>query len=323
MESMVDTYRERVKNIQFGTNSILFSIFIVLIITSHFLSAHFLNIENLLNIARIASLTGVMALGITFVMLVGEIDLSVGAIMSLSAVTAGQYLHLGIIPVLMITGGTGLLLGLINGIGVVKGKIPSLIMTLATLTIFNGLANIVSGGKAVYPYQLPSYLWLGKGNLLKIPFPVIVFCAGTLLLIFVLKYTEFGKWLYYTGANRIASRYSGGRTDKIIMITFLISGFCASLVGPMISGQINRIWPTQGFGYELAAISIAVLGGTSLAGGKGSLLGTFIAALIFGVLMNILNLSGVGTYLQEIVKGTLLIFVVGMLYLREERMKIV
>jgi len=323
MEAVSSTHWERVKEIEFGTNAMLLLILISLFFAAGFLSSGFWMRENLFNIVRIVSLTGVMAIGVTYVMLVGEIDLSVGAIMSLSAVMGGRYLHLGIGPVLTITCGTGLLLGFINGIGVVKGKIPSLIMTLATLTVYSGLANIVSGGKAVYPYQLPAYLWLGSGNLLSVPFPVVVFGVVTLVSVFVLNYTEFGRWVYYIGANRTASRFSGGRTNREIILTFLISGLCASMVGPMISGQINRIWSTQGAGYELAAISIAVLGGASLTGGKGTVTGTFIAALIFGGLMNILNLSGVGTYLQDVVKGALLVFVVGMMYLREQRIKVV
>lgn len=323
METISNTPWERVKQIGFGTNAMLLSILIGLFIAAGFLSSGFLKLENLFNIARIVSLTGVMAIGVTYVMLVGEIDLSVGSIMSLSAVVGGRFLHLGIGPVLAITYGAGLLLGLLNGIGVVKGKVPSLIMTLATLGVFAGLANIVSGGKAVYPYQLPGYLWLGNGNVLGVPFPIIVFGSITLVSIFVLNYTKFGRWIYYTGANRTASRLSGGRTQREIIVTFLISGFCASMVGPMISGQINRIWSTQGAGYELAAISIAVLGGARLTGGKGTVTGAFIAALIFGGLMNILNLSGVGTYLQDVVKGALLVFVVGMMYLREQRIKVV
>ena len=323
MKTANDTIRERLKQFGLGTNGMLLAILIGLFIVAGFVSSGFLKLENLFNIARIVSLTGVMAIGITYVMLVGEIDLSVGATMSLSAVMGGRFLHLGIGPVLLITCGTGLALGLINGIGVVKGKVPSLIMTLATLTVYSGLANIVCGGKAVYPYQLPTYLWLGNGSILGLPFPIIVFAGITIISIFILNFTILGKWIYYIGANRTASRLSGGRTDREIIMTFLISGFCASMVGPMISGQINRIWPTQGAGYELAAISIAVLGGASLTGGKGTMTGTFLAALIFGGLMNILNLSGVGTYLQDVVKGALLVFVVGMMYLREERFKIV
>ncbi|NIM97710.1 MAG: ribose ABC transporter permease [candidate division Zixibacteria bacterium] len=323
MEAVSSISCGKVKEIEFGTNAMLLSILIGLFFVAGFVSPGFLKLENLFNLTRIVSLTGVMAIGLTYVMLVGEIDLSVGAIMSLSAVMGGRYLHLGIGPVLAITCGIGLLLGFVNGVGVVKGRVPSLIMTLATLSVFSGLANIVSGGKAVYPYQLPAYLWLGNGNLLGVPFPVVVFIIVALVSIFVLNYTEFGRWVYYTGANRTASRLSGGRTNRQIILTFLISGLFASMVGPMISGQINRIWPTQGAGYELAAIAITVLGGTSLTGGKGTVTGTFIAALIFGGLMNILNLSGVGTYLQDVVKGALLVFVVGMMYLREKRLRAV
>lgn len=318
-ERSVSAPRSRFKIQGLGSNAILLIILIGLLVLAALASDSFLKTGNLLNLLRIVSLTGVMAIGLTFVILVGEIDLSVGAILSLSAVMGGRFLDWGIGPVLLVTCGTGLVCGLINGIGVVKGKVPSLIMTLGTMVAFAGLANIVSGGKAVYPYKLPSYLWLGKGSLLGIPFPIIVFASVALISIFVLANTRFGRWVFYSGANRTASRFSGGRTDRVIILTFLISGLCASLAGPMISGQINRIWPTQGTGYEMAAISIAVLGGTSLTGGRGSVLGTVLAALIFGGLMNILNLTGVGTYLQDVFKGGLLVVVVGLMYWRQRR----
>ncbi len=303
------------------TDTVLLFILVLLFSIAGIFIPGFLKIDNLLNISRIVSLTGIIAIGATYVMLIGEIDLSVGAIMSLSAVIGGQFLFLGTGPILLITFTVGLFLGLINGIGVVKGKIPSLIMTLATMTIYSGLANIVSGGKAVYPYTLESYLWLGTGSIAGIPFPAVVFCTITLVSYFILNFTEFGKWIYYIGANRTASRYSGGHTDRYMIITFLISGICASMVGPMISGQINRIWSTQGAGYELTTIAVIVLGGISLTGGRGTIKGTFIAAFIFGMLMNILNLTGVGTYLQDVVKGGLLVTVVGLMYLKEEKIR--
>jgi len=299
--------------------SLLLSLLAGLLICGASLHPNFLKLENLLNLTRIISIVGVMAIGVTFVLLVGEIDLSVGSIMSLSAVVGGHYLHLGIAPVLIITYSMGLLLGLVNGIGVVKGKIPSLIMTLGTLIGYQGLANIISGGKAVYPYRLPLYIWIGKGSIIGIPFPIIIFAGITAVSAVVLNFTKFGRAVYYTGANAKASRYSGVNTDKVKIITFLLSGLFASLAGPMVSGQINRIWPTQGSGYELTAISIAVLGGTSLLGGRGTVSGTVIAALILGGLMNLLNLTGVGTYLQEVVKGALLISIVGITQLRTRR----
>ncbi len=300
-----------------GSNSILFATLIGLFIFASLVSDNFLNSDNLLNIFRIVSLTGLMAIGVTFVILAGEIDLSVGSVLSLSAVIGGQFLDYGIGVVLIVTACTGLFAGLINGLGVIKGKVPSLIMTLGTMVAFAGLANIISNGKAVYPYRLPSYLWLGKGDILGIPFPIILFGAVILISCFILNRTTLGRWIYFSGANRTASRFSGGKTDGIVMLTFLISGLCASMVGPLISGQINRIWPTQGAGYEMAAISIAVLGGNRLTGGDGSVLGTVLAALIFGGLMNLLNLTGVGTYLQDVVKGGLLIMVVGLMYWRQ------
>lgn len=299
--------------------SVLLLLLLGLLISGALLSPSFLKPENLLNLTRIISIVGVMAIGVTFVFLVGEIDLSVGSIMSLSAVIGGHYLHLGIVPVLVITYSMGLLFGLINGIGVVKGRVPSLIMTLGTLIVYGGLANIVCGGKAVYPYQLPLYIWIGKGSVMGIPFPIIVFAGITVTSTVILSFTTFGRWIYYTGANTKVSWYSGVNTDRVKITTFLVSGLCASIAGPMISGQINRIWSTQGSGYELTAISIAVLGGTSLLGGRGTVIGTLLAALILGGLMNLLNLTGVGTYLQQIVKGSLLVIIVGTMYVRERR----
>ncbi len=315
--SFMTLKNKKMATIMSGSNSILLATFIGLFIFASLVSDNFLNTDNLLNILRIVSLTGLMAIGVTFVILVGEIDLSVGSVLSLSAVIGGQFLDYGIGVVLIVTCCTGLLAGLINGIGVIKGKVPSLIMTLGTMVAFAGLANIISNGKAVYPYKLPSYLWLGKGDVLGVPFPIILFAVVIVISHFILSSTSLGRWIYFSGANRTASRFSGGKTDGIIILTFLISGLCASLVGPLISGQINRIWPTQGTGYEMAAISIAVLGGNRLTGGDGSVLGTVLAALIFGGLMNLLNLTGVGTYLQDVVKGGLLIVVVGLMYWRQ------
>lgn len=311
--------KKRIKAIFSNTNFILFVLLIILIILGGFLHPSFLKITNLLNIARIVSLTGIMAVGMTFILLVGEIDLSVGSILSISAVVGGQFLHLGLLPVLLFTIGTGIFAGLINGLIIIKTKAPALIVTLGSLIIYGGLANIICGGKSVYPYNLASYTWIGQGKILSIPFPVIIFIIVTLLSIFVLNLTSYGRWIYFAGANRKAATYSGGKTNLIILISFVISGICASISGPMISSQINRIWPTQGAGYELTAITIAVLGGTSLWGGKGGVFGTFIAALIFGGLINLLNLTGVGTYLQEVVKGLLLIIIVGLMQLREWR----
>lgn len=299
---------------------ILFFILAALIIFAGLLIPNFLKAENLLNLIRIVSLTGVMAVGITFVLLLGEIDLSVGSNMSLSAVVGGQMLEtFGTIPAILVTLCMGIAMGFVNGIGTVKGKIPSLIMTLATLIIYAGLAHVLVSGTSVFTYKHPSYTWIGKGAIIGIPFPIIVFGTTVLLSIIILHFTRFGRWIYYTGANTTASWYSGGDVAKIRIITFVICGFCASCTGPMVAATIHRIWPSQGVGYELAAITIALLGGTSLWGGQGSVIGTFLAALVFGCLINILNLSGVGTYLQEVVKGCLLVVVVGVMALRERR----
>jgi len=218
--------------------------------------------------------------------------------MSLSLVVGGSFLFLGSVPALLITCLVGLTLGAINGIAVGKGKVKSLIMTLGTLSIYGGLALVVTRGQAIYLYGLP-YLWVGRGYILNIPIPVIMFAIVSLICFFFLKYTNTGRYIYYTGANEVAAMYSGVRVDKIKIFAFSISGLLAAMAGPLFASQTQRITPIQGVGFELSAFVIAILGGTDLWGGKGSIIGVVIGALSYGFLLNILALSGAGTYLYR------------------------
>lgn len=307
------------KQALFSTTALLFAFLLVMIVVGGLVQPAFLQPDNLLNIARIVSLSGVVAIGMTFVLLIGEIDLSLGSTLSLSAVAGGLFMDYGTPAVMLITCLTGITAGLVNGLLVVKSRAPSLIITIGTLIVYGALASIICGGQSIYPYSLTSYIWIGQGYILGIPVPVVIFCGLTVAALVVLNLTSFGRWVYYYGANRKAALLSGGRNSALVISTFMISGFCASLAGPMISAQINRIWPTEGAGYELAAVSIAVLGGNSLWGGQGTVLGTFIAALIFGSFINLMNLTSVGTYLQAVVKGGLLILIVVLMRMRELR----
>ncbi len=265
---------------------------------------------NLLNVLRLASIVGLAAIGATVVLLVGEIDLSIGSVMSLSLVAGGMMVGYGSVPALAATCLTGIVLGIINGVLVTKLKINSLMVTLGTMSVFAGFANVVTRGQSVFLYDAPFYLSLGRGYIAGIPVPVIIFLSVGILLSIMLKYTKTGKEIYFTGANTRAAWISGINTDRIKLIAYSISGLTAALAGPLLSSQTNRITPIQGVGFELSAIAVAVLGGTSLIGGKGTVIGTILGALTFQLLLNVLTLSGVGTYMEQVLKGLLLIVIV-------------
>ncbi len=266
---------------------------------------------NIINVLRMNSISGVMAIGMTMVMLAGEIDLSVGAILSLSvsvgalAISAGQP-ELGFVITLLV----GLGAGFVNGIIVAKSRVASLMVTLGMMSVYGGLANIVANGQATYLYDAQLYLDLGKGALAGIPIPVVVFLLGILIFSVLMSKTKFGKQVYYTGANSKAAYLAGIKTGRIKVAVFMLSGLCAAFAGPMLAAQVNRIIPTIGAGYEVTAIAVAVLGGTSLDGGKGSIIGTLLGVLTLGFLSNALALSGMGTYVEAVLQGFLIIGIV-------------
>jgi len=268
------------------------------------------HVENIANVVRRSAIVGLVAVGMTFVLLTREIDLSIGSIMSLSLVIGGSFLDQGSGVALAVTGVSGLALGAINGIAVGYGRVNSLIMTLGTLALYGGMANVVARGQAVYLYKAPTYASIGKGDVLGVPTPFVIFLVVCVVGTIILSLTRIGRRIYYTGDNQVAAFYSGINVPRTKVLVFAISGLLAGIAGPLLASQTNRITPTQGVGYELAAIAIAVLGGTALEGARGTIVGTLFGALIYALLLNILSLSGVETYTQQVLKGALLIFVV-------------
>jgi ribose/xylose/arabinose/galactoside ABC-type transport system permease subunit len=290
----------------------LFLIFLaVLIIGAIFVPAMLQEI-NITNVIRNAAIVGIVATGATFVILTGEVDMSVGSILSITAVIGGILLNKGISPplALLISLVLGGVLGFLNGVLVSKGKITSLMVTLGLSMVYAGIANILVRGQAAYLYGVDLYQWLCKGFILRIPVPTWLFLLITVFFTFIMNNMTIGRQVYFVGANIKAAEYSGIKSDKIKILMFVICGVCAALTGPILSAQTNRIIPTLGSGYELSAIAIAVLGGTPLEGGRGSILGTFIGAMIYTFLLNILTLSGIGTYMEGVLKGLLLIAIV-------------
>lgn len=289
---------------------LLLVILTVVIIIGGVLVPHIFQMMNIANVLRMSSIVGLVALGVTLVLLTGEIDLSVGSIMSLSLMVGGLALDYGSGPSLVLTCLAGLCLGLINGVAVAYGRVSSLIMTLGTMSVYGGLANLVSRGQARYLYGLDTYLWTGKGYIGPIPVPAVVFIFFVVICGLVLNYSKGGRSVYYTGASEQAAWYSGISVQSVKVAVFGLSGLFAAMAGPMFASQTNRITPIQGTGFELSAIAIAVLGGTALEGARGNALGTFMGALIYAILLNILSLSGIGTYMEQVLKGSMLIIIV-------------
>lgn len=267
--------------------------------------------SNIINVLRMNSISGIMAIGMTLVMLTGEIDLSVGAIMSLSLAVGSKLIGVGQ-PVagFWVTLLVGALAGGINGFIIAKSRVASLMVTLGMSMVYGGIANIVANGQATYLYDAQLWLTLGKDNFLGIPWPVIIFILLIVIFTVIMARTRFGRQVYFTGSNSNAGWLSGINIDAIKIVIFMICGCLAALAGPLLSAQVNRTIPTLGDGYEVTAIAIAVLGGTSLDGGKGSIAGTFLGVLTLGFLTNALSLSGMGTYVETALRGIIIIGIV-------------
>ncbi|TDX51569.1 ABC transporter permease [Orenia marismortui] len=282
-----------------------------LIIVMSFLSEYFLTVHNLMNVTRQVSINAVLALGMTFVILTGGIDLSVGSVLALSSVITAGLMSSGmnIALVLIIGIGVGTLLGLLNGILVAKGKMQPFIVTLGMMTIARGLTLIYSNGRPISGFD-KAFRFLGAGHLLGIPVPVIIMFALLAVSYVVLKKTPFGRYVYAIGGNEKATELSGINTDKIKIGVYAISGFLASISGIILASRLNSAQPTAGTGYELDAIAAVVLGGTSLAGGQGGIVGTIIGALIIGILNNGLNLLNVSSFYQLVAKGAVILIAI-------------
>jgi len=280
-------------------------VFIVLVITSSILSPHFLSFTNITNVLRQSSFNGLMAIGLTFVLLTGGIDLSAGSALGLAAMVAGLLKDQH--PAITIAGAlaSGLLLGWINGVVVAKLRIVPFIVTLATLTIGRGIALLLTGGYLVVGTN-DIIRWLGTGYVLGIPVPVYVMVLGFLFTFLVLRYTTFGRRVYATGANEEAAHLAGINVARHKIAVYVISGFVSALAGIIMVGRLNVSDPLAGEGYELDAIAATVIGGTSFDGGIGGITGTIIGVLILAMLNNIMNLLGFSPYMQQVVKGVVL-----------------
>lgn len=287
---------------------------IILMAVITIINSNFLTANNLLNLLLQVTSNALIAFGMTFVILTGGIDLSVGSILALSSALTAGLLGTGM-PVtlaILISLILGCILGMMNGLLISYGKLAPFIVTLATMTIFRGATLVYTNGNPITKGLSDTFLFqfLGQGYIVGIPFPVIIMFIVFIVLYVLLHKTAFGKSVYAIGGNEKAAYISGVKLNKVKIIIYSISGIMASISGLIITSRLSSAQPTAGASYEMDAIAAVVLGGTSLSGGKGRILGTLIGALIIGVLNNGLNIIGVSAFWQQVVKGVVILIAV-------------
>lgn len=284
-------------------------------------SPFFLTPDNIGGILLATAVNGVLALGVTFVIINGGIDLSVGTVMTFSAVMTAQFITIWHLPVLVgVLAGlaTGALCGLINGLMISKMKVPPFVATLGMLYATKGLSLVVSQLKPIYFNDTPEFNLTAMGSVLGSIVPaldpvknvVLVFFGAALIAGLILTKTVLGRYTFAVGSNEEATRLSGVNVDRWKMAVYALCGLFAGLAGVMIGARLNSAQPALGAGYELDAIAAAVIGGTSLSGGEGSILGTIIGAFVISVLANGLRILAVPQEWQIVVTGTILVLAV-------------
>ena len=287
--------------------------FIVLCVILTFSSAYFLMPKNLINVLRQVSINGFLSIGMTFVILTGGIDLSVGSVLAFGGIVGaslvspmmGGRVYPTAVAVLMgLLGGLGL--GAVTGFFIAKWRMSAFVVSLGMLSVARGLTYIYTDGMPV-PQLEKSFLYLGQGAILGIPLPVIIFAVVFIIAWVVLYKTRFGRYVYAVGGNEKSAKISGVNTRLVIFVVYVISGFLSALAGLTLSARTSAGLPQAGVAYELDAIAAVVIGGTSLSGGQGSLTGTLFGALIIGVINNGLDLLGVSSYYQQVIKGAIIV----------------
>ncbi len=305
----INSFKKLIRFREFG---VLIGLVILLVFFS-FTARYFLSWANLINVARQVSMIAIMAFGMTVVVVAGGIDLSVGSVMGVSGVFTATLMMQYNVPIFfcMIAGiFMGGLLGLFNGLLNGFFKIPSFIATLAMLNIARGIALLYTDAKPIY--NLPdSFTVLGTGYMGPIPIPVILMLIMFATFYFLMGYTKIGRYAYSIGGNADVARLSGINVRRYSISFFAISGLMAGLAGVILTARMASGEPTSGAGYELDVIAAVVLGGTSLSGGKGTMLGTLIGAFIMGVLDNGLAMLNVPPFVQMICSGLVIVLAVG------------
>lgn len=320
---MTTTTAAKVSTFELGTfirkYAIVGILLILIIALSIMTQGTFLKPQNLINVIVQISAIGIIAVGMTFIIIILGIDLSVGSVIALASVISASLaqlpeasnlmypgLNLPVIVAVLAGLGVGAACGAINGLLVAKFKIAPFIATLGMMTAASGLASIYTDGRPVSTLQ-PGFNWLGQGAVLGVPVPIIVFAIVAVLGHLVLNFTRFGRHTYALGGNEQAARVSGISIDKLKFSIFTFTGVLAGLAGMILTARIGSGQPTLGTGIELDVIAATVIGGTSFSGGIGTIWGTVVGALIIGIINNGLDLMNVSPFWQKVVKGIIIV----------------
>jgi len=295
----------------------LFFVIIILVLLMQFVlepllkpgqQAVFLTSGNLINVLRQVSMNGILAVGITFVILTGGIDLSVGSVVAVTSVIAGRMMEEGhgMAGAIFFGMAAAMLFGLFNGTLISIGGLPPFIATLSTMAIARGFALVYSNGRP-YLIQVDKFLAIGKGDTLGLPNPIWILLVVCAIAFILLNFTVFGRHVFAFGGNRQAAKLAGVRTKLVEISCYTIAGILAGITAIILSARISSGQPTAGQGFELDAIAAAAIGGTSMTGGSGTVGGTIMGFIIIGIMINSLTLLGVSSFYQQIVKGFIII----------------
>ena len=298
--------------------------FVLEFILFSFLSPYFFTPDNLLNVSLQASITAIIAAGMTFVILTGGIDLSVGSLVAFAGIVSTPLLKSGLPPAagFALAVGAGLVVGALSGafagFCITRFNIAPFIVTLALMTIWRGAAFVWTDGRPVW--ELPAvFAFLGTGRILAVPVPTIIMVLTFIASHLILTRTRFGRYVYAVGGNIEAARLAGIRTGRVLVNVYILSGALAALSGILLASRMNSGQPNAGVSYELDVIAAVVVGGTSLSGGAGSIAGTFIGAMLIAVLRNGLNLLNVNSYIQQVIVGLVILLAVMLDQIRRRR----
>ncbi|PWJ49651.1 ABC transporter permease [Faecalicatena contorta] len=295
------------------SNTGILCVMILIGITLSFMTPNFLTAGNIISVLRQISNNIFLALGMTLVIILGGIDLSVGSIVAMSGtLTVGFIVTNGVpmMPAILAGLALGTLVGLFNGFIVAKFRVPAFIVTLSTMNMAKGIAYIYSGGRSTR-ITSDAYAMIGTGYLFGVvPLPVVYMVILIIIFVILLNKTRFGTYVYAVGGNRESARLSGVPIKKVEILVFTISGFLAAFAGIVLSSRMYSGQPKAGDGYEMDAIAACVLGGISMAGGTGHVSGTVIGAVVIGIISNGLNLIGVSSFWQLLVKGLIILVAV-------------
>ena len=297
---------------------------LVLMAVFAIIEPRFLSSINLFNVMRQVSITGLLAIGMTFVILTAGIDLSVGSLLAFAGLVAAAVAKGGMQDRFTVGDGSigygwplaalaaiaiGVIGGALQGIAITKLKVPAFVVTLGGMSVFRGAALLFAAGGPISGFQ-PGFSWWGQGRIGPVPVPVIIFLAAAIIAHIVLRYTRYGRRVYAVGGNPEAARLAGLNVNAITCSVYIIMGFFAGLGAFVLAARLNSAEAVAGTGYELTVIASVVIGGTSLFGGSGSIFGTVVGAILIGVLLNGLVLLNVSSYIQQIIIGVIIVLAV-------------